>query len=127
MSKKKKIKKKIFFCETEKLDYPRFLGDFYYHGILNLPCISKSTSIRNWVTFCASCISKRYRPSNCSTCSNAYLNFRYTYYFLRRKSKKASLIENVCNIGKDINTGIIKLINLVVYEAILFCVINKSF
>ena len=23
--------KKNFFCENEKLDYPRFLGDFYYH------------------------------------------------------------------------------------------------
>ena len=48
---KKNFKKKIF-CETEKLDYPRFLGDFYYHGTMNLPCIREPTSIRNWVTFC---------------------------------------------------------------------------
>ena len=44
--------KKFFFCENEKLNYPRFLGDFYYHGTMNVPCISESTSIRNWVTFC---------------------------------------------------------------------------
>ena len=49
---KKKISKKYFFCENEKLDYPRFLGDFYYHGTMNLPCIIELTSIRNWVTFC---------------------------------------------------------------------------
>ena len=48
----KKIKKNIFFCENEKLDYPRFLGVFYYHGTMNLPCIREPTSIRNWVTFC---------------------------------------------------------------------------
>ena len=45
-------KKKNFFCENEKLDYTRFLEDFYYHGTLNLPCIRGLTSIRNWVTFC---------------------------------------------------------------------------
>ena len=49
---KKKIKKKNFFCENEKLNYPRFLGDFYYHGTMNVPCISELLSIRNWVTFC---------------------------------------------------------------------------
>ena len=49
---KKKSKKNFFFCETEKLDYPRFLGVFYYHGTMNLPCIREPTSIRNWVTFC---------------------------------------------------------------------------
>ena len=48
----KKIKKNIFFCENEKLDYPRFLVDFYYHGTINVPCIKEPTSIRNWVTFC---------------------------------------------------------------------------
>ena len=52
----KKIKKNSF-CETEKSDYPRFLGHFYYHGTIDLPCISKPTSIRNWVTFCVSRIS----------------------------------------------------------------------
>ena len=41
-----------FFCENRKLDYHRFLGDIFYHGTLNLPCIRESTSIRNWVTFC---------------------------------------------------------------------------
>ena len=55
--KKKKIKKR-FFCENQKLDYPRFLGDFYYQGTINLPCISKPTSIRNWVTFCGCIILK---------------------------------------------------------------------
>ena len=50
--KKKIFKKKIFFCENEKLNYFRFLGHFYYHGTLNVPCISESKSIRNWVTFC---------------------------------------------------------------------------
>ena len=50
---KKKFQKKNFFCETEKLDYPKFLGDFYYHGRLNLPCIREQMRIRNWVTFCA--------------------------------------------------------------------------
>ena len=49
---KKKIQKKIFFCENEKLNYPRLLGDFYYHGTMNVPCISELSSIRNWVTFC---------------------------------------------------------------------------
>ena len=48
----KKSKKFFFFCENEKLDYPRFLGDFYYHGKMNVPCISEPKSIRNWVTFC---------------------------------------------------------------------------
>ena len=52
MKKKKKIPKNIFFCENEKLDYPRFLGDFYCNGTMNLPCIREPTSIRNWVTFC---------------------------------------------------------------------------
>ena len=51
-SKKKKFQKKIFFCENEKLNYPRFLGHFYYHGTLNVPSISKKMSIRNWGTFC---------------------------------------------------------------------------
>ena len=54
--KKKIFKKENFFCENEKLNYFRFLGHFYYHGTMNLPCISKSTSIRNWVTFCGKCI-----------------------------------------------------------------------
>ena len=49
---KKKNQKKNFFCENEKLDYTRFLEDFYYHGTLILPCIRGRTSIRNWVTFC---------------------------------------------------------------------------
>ena len=46
------FQKKNFFCENEKLDYPRFLEDFYYHGTMILPCIREPTSIRNWVTFC---------------------------------------------------------------------------
>ena len=50
---KKKIQKKFFFCENEKLDYPRVLGVFYYHGTIILPCIIKPTSICNWVTFCS--------------------------------------------------------------------------
>ena len=52
--KKKKKKKKFFFfffCENEKLDDPRYLGDFYYRGTMNVPCIRESTSICNWVTF----------------------------------------------------------------------------
>ena len=56
--KKKNFKKKKIFCENEKLNYPRFLGDFYYHGTMNVPCISESTSIRNWVTFCACYLQK---------------------------------------------------------------------
>ena len=51
---KKKIQKKIFFCENEKLNYTRFLGVFYYHWTMNVPCISEKMSIRNWVTFLSS-------------------------------------------------------------------------
>ena len=51
-SKKFFSKKKNFFCENEKSNYPRFLGDFYYHGTMNIPCISEMSSICNWVTFC---------------------------------------------------------------------------
>ena len=54
--KKKISKKKNFFCENEKSNNPRFLGDFYYHGTINVPSISESMSIRNWVTFCANSI-----------------------------------------------------------------------
>ena len=32
-------------CENEKLDYPRFLVDFYYHGTINVPCIREPMSI----------------------------------------------------------------------------------
>ena len=54
-SEKKKFSKIFFFfCENEKLNYARFLGDFYYHGTMNVPCISEKMSIRNWVTFCGS-------------------------------------------------------------------------
>ena len=51
---KKIVEKKKKNCENEKLDYPRYLGEFYYHGTMNLLCISKPTSIHNWVTFCGS-------------------------------------------------------------------------
>ena len=34
------------------MNYFRFLGHFYYHGTLNVPSISETKSIRNWVTFC---------------------------------------------------------------------------
>ena len=46
---KKKEKKN---CEIRKFDYPIYLGYFYYHGTMILPCTSKPASIRNWVTFC---------------------------------------------------------------------------
>ena len=53
---KKKIIKKIFdfyfFCENSKLVYPRYLGYFYYHGTMILPCIRQQETIHNWVTFC---------------------------------------------------------------------------
>ena len=35
-----------------RVRYPRFLGDFYYHGTMNVPSISEKMSIRNLVTFC---------------------------------------------------------------------------
>ena len=49
---KKICQKKKNSCENEKLDLPRYLGTFYYHGTMILSCISEPTSIRNWVTFC---------------------------------------------------------------------------
>ena len=67
---KKNSKKKFLFCENEKLDYPRFLGHFYYHGTIDLPCISKPTSIRNWVTFCVFIVLGIYNfDLNLSMCS----------------------------------------------------------
>ena len=39
-------------CENSKLVNPRYLGYFYYHGKMILPCIKQQETIRNWVTFC---------------------------------------------------------------------------
>ena len=47
----KKIKKKKN-CGNSKLDYPRYLRDFYYHGTMNVSCIRQQETIRNWGTFC---------------------------------------------------------------------------
>ena len=46
---KKKIEKiwKIWKrkkCENSKLDYPRFLGAYYFHGTINDQCTSKQES-----------------------------------------------------------------------------------
>ena len=40
------------FCPSQSTDKPRYLRYFYEEGRINVPCISKLTSIRNWVTFC---------------------------------------------------------------------------
>ena len=48
----KKDEKKSFLCENSKLVYPRYLGYFYYHRKMILPCIRQQETIHNWVTFC---------------------------------------------------------------------------
>ena len=40
------------FCPSQSTDKPRYLRYIYEGGTINVPCISKSASIRNWVTFC---------------------------------------------------------------------------
>ena len=47
------FEKKKKNCENLKLVYSRFLRDFYYHGTMNVPCIRRQETIRNWGTFCA--------------------------------------------------------------------------
>ena len=55
---KNKILKFIYFvCENSKLVYPRYLGYFYYHGTMILPCIRQPETFRNWVNFCGQGIS----------------------------------------------------------------------
>ena len=44
-----------FFCENKSIDNTRYLATSYFHETMNLPCTSKSASIRNWVTFCDPC------------------------------------------------------------------------
>jgi hypothetical protein len=63
LKKLKKIEKKKFEknCENSKLVYPRYLGYFYYHGTIILPCIRQQETIRNWVTFCGQSVLKKGR------------------------------------------------------------------
>jgi len=61
---KKKIKNKKN-CENSKFDNPRFLGAFYYHGTMNVPCISKQESIRNWRTYCGQYLVKGVHKISC--------------------------------------------------------------
>ena len=45
---------------SQSTDNPRYLGDFYYGGTLILQCIKQPATIRNWVTFCGSRVSKSF-------------------------------------------------------------------
>ena len=51
------------FCPSQSTDKPRYLRYFYEEGKINVPCISKLTSIRNWVTFCGPILFSYYEES----------------------------------------------------------------
>ena len=63
-----RIKKNEKKCENSKSLYPRFLGDFYFYGTMNVSCTRQQESIRNWGTFCVPTPTKSRNPTCLGLC-----------------------------------------------------------